>query len=150
MMSSPVRVGAVSYLNAKPLYYSLCELCPGHRADHGGSQHAGPATGGRGIDVALIPSVEYLRGVELGYQIIPGFAIAARGRCGASSFLAGVPSRRRSSGWGIEQGLADQPGARQGLAGRAAWGPSRGQVEQLPLGVPVLESTGRRRPRDRQ
>ena len=29
MMSSPVRVGAVSYLNAKPLYYSLCELCPG-------------------------------------------------------------------------------------------------------------------------
>ena len=27
-MSSPIRVGAVSYLNAKPLYYRLCDFAP--------------------------------------------------------------------------------------------------------------------------
>ena len=26
-MATPIRVGAVSYLNAKPLYYRLCEHC---------------------------------------------------------------------------------------------------------------------------
>ena len=28
-MPAPVRVGAVSYLNAKPLYYRLTEFAPG-------------------------------------------------------------------------------------------------------------------------
>ena len=60
-MSGPIRVGAVSYLNAKPLYYDLCELvlC---KAVHGRPQPAGGAAGGGELDVALIPSVEYLRG----------------------------------------------------------------------------------------
>ena len=26
--STPIRVGAVSYLNAKPLYYRLCDIAP--------------------------------------------------------------------------------------------------------------------------
>ena len=28
VMASPIRVGAVNYLNAKPLYYKLCEIAP--------------------------------------------------------------------------------------------------------------------------
>lgn len=31
MMASPIRVGAVNYLNAKPLYYKLCDIAPGVR-----------------------------------------------------------------------------------------------------------------------
>ena len=27
-MTTPIRVGAVSYLNAKPLYHGLCEFAP--------------------------------------------------------------------------------------------------------------------------
>ena len=27
-MASPIRVGAVNYLNAKPLYYKLCDIAP--------------------------------------------------------------------------------------------------------------------------
>ena len=27
-MPTPIRIGAVSYLNAKPLYYGLCEHAP--------------------------------------------------------------------------------------------------------------------------
>src|SRR5207244_10489479 len=59
-MTSPVRLGAVSYLNARPLVYGLERSSefeirfdvPSRCAD---LLHAGA------IDVGLIPSIEYLR-----------------------------------------------------------------------------------------
>jgi chorismate dehydratase len=72
------RIGAVSYLNTKPLIYGLerqlpeCELTldlPSRLADQ--------LTAGE-LDVALIPSVEYLRGGD-DLQIISDACIACRG-----------------------------------------------------------------------
>ena len=71
-----VRIGAVSYLNARPLVhgmqsnseYSLCLDTPGHLSE---KLRLGE------IDVGLIPIVEYLRGV--GETILPGICIAADG-----------------------------------------------------------------------
>jgi chorismate dehydratase len=76
---SPVRLGAVGYLNARPLVFGL------DRADDFTLRfdvpsrcatllHAGD------IDVGLIPSIEYGRGPSRdSYRIVPGLAIASCG-----------------------------------------------------------------------
>src|SRR6476469_8852253 len=71
-----VRLGAVGYLNARPLVYQLDRSpnfslrfdIPSKCAD---LLHAGA------IDVGLIPSIEYLRGDPL--AIVPDLAITSRG-----------------------------------------------------------------------
>ena len=93
-MSSPVRVGAVSYLNAKPLYYNLCDFCPGIELTMDVPSRLAEQLAAGELDVALIPSVEYLRGVERGYEIIPGFAIAARGPVRSVKLFSRVPFER--------------------------------------------------------
>lgn len=79
-MDAPIRVGAVSYLNAKPLYYRLTELAPQAELVMDVPSQLAERLARQELDVALIPSVEYLRGAKLGYEILPGFAIAARVR----------------------------------------------------------------------
>ncbi len=71
-----VRLGAVGYLNARPLVYRL------DRSPRFSLQFDLPATCAdrlhRGeIDVGLIPSIEYLRGAPM--AIVPDVAIASRG-----------------------------------------------------------------------
>lgn len=72
-----VRVGAVSYLNSKPLIEDLSELLPGSQIvlDYPSRLADALATGD--LDVALIPSVEYFRGS--GYRMISTACVAARG-----------------------------------------------------------------------
>ena len=71
-----VRLGAVGYLNARPLVYRL-DRSPNFSlrfdipAKCAELLHAGD------IDVGLIPSIEYLRGGP--FAIVPGLAIASRG-----------------------------------------------------------------------
>ena len=64
-MPASLRVGAVSYLNAKPLYHRLTEFAPGVslEMDYPGRLADRLAEGS--LDLALIPSVEYLRGAAL-------------------------------------------------------------------------------------
>ena len=76
-MSSPVRVGAVSYLNAKPLYHRFEEFAPDASLEMEVPSRLADRLASGGLDVALIPSVEYLRGASRGYEILPGFAIGA-------------------------------------------------------------------------
>jgi chorismate dehydratase len=79
-----VRLGSVGYLNARPLVYRL-DRAP--RFDLRFDAPAGCADllHSRGIDVGLIPSIEYLRGpVAAGrpegmYSIVPDLAIASCG-----------------------------------------------------------------------
>lgn len=72
-----VRIGAVSYLNTKPLIYGLRQLLPNCqlRLDLP-SRLADELTLGR-LDVALIPSVEFLRGSK--FSIVSDACIACRG-----------------------------------------------------------------------
>jgi chorismate dehydratase len=71
-----LRLGAVTYLNARPLVFDLdksSRFAVGYDlpSECARRLHAGD------IDVGLIPSIEYLRGDA--YRIVPDVAIASRG-----------------------------------------------------------------------
>lgn len=73
-----VRIGAVSYLNTKPLIEGLADrLEPGHLFLDLPSHLADQLHHGQ-LDVALIPSVEYFRGPST-WSIISDACIACRG-----------------------------------------------------------------------
>ncbi len=91
------------------------------------------------LDVALIPSVEYLRGASRGYEILPGFAIAARGAVRSVKLFSRVPVETIAR-------LALDEGSRTSQALVRVWldaahGVRPSSIESLPLGVPPLEST---------
>ena len=89
MMENPVRIGAVAYLNAKPLIHDLPELAPSARLmlDVPG-RLADLLAEGR-LEVALIPAVEYFR--HDGYRIVPNIAIASRGPVLSVMLFSRVP-----------------------------------------------------------
>ena len=148
-MKPPIRVGAVSYLNAKPLYYRLCEFAPGVRLSMDLPSRLAERLADGALDVALIPSVEYLRGAARGYEIMPGLRDRGAG-AGAErqAVQPGAVGRDRAAG--ARRRVADEPGAGAGLARRRGMASGRGRIEELPLGVPVAGEHGRRRARDRR
>ena len=79
---SRVRLGSVGYLNARPLVFGL-EDVPNFDVRFDVPSRCAELLHGGGIDLGLIPSIEYLRppsGSQTGdYQIAPGLAIASRG-----------------------------------------------------------------------
>jgi chorismate dehydratase len=76
-MPKPIRIGAVSYLNTKPLICDLEELAPeAELVLEPPSRLADELAQGR-LDVALIPVIEYFRAGE--YSIVPNISIASRG-----------------------------------------------------------------------
>jgi chorismate dehydratase len=86
-----VRVGAVNYLNTKPLiegfgtFAPQAELCldlPSRLADR-------LAAGD--LDVALIPVIEYFRAGPRQYTIVPGVAIASHGPVWSVTLYSRVP-----------------------------------------------------------
>src|SRR5215471_536891 len=72
-----IRLGAVTYLNARPLVYGL------ERSDRFHLRYDIPSEcarllHARQVDVGLIPSIEYLRG-PVPYALVPGPAVISRG-----------------------------------------------------------------------
>jgi chorismate dehydratase len=138
-MPGPVRVGAVSYLNARPLYYRFEEFAPGAVLEMDYPSRLADRLEAGALDVALIPSVEYLRGASLGYEILPGFAIAARGAVRSVKLFCRVPLEQI-------QRLALDDGSRTSQALARVWldaehGVRPRKVEPLPMGTPIEEST---------
>lgn len=84
-----IRLGAVSYLNTKPLIYRLSELAP--QAElmlDVPSRLAGDLAMGK-LDVALIPSIEYFQ--DPSYSIISDACIACRGPVLSVKLFSRVP-----------------------------------------------------------
>jgi chorismate dehydratase len=84
------RVGAVSYLNTKPLIFRLTELAPWIELvlDLPSRLADGLAQGS--LDVALIPSIEYFQ--DPGYTIVSDACIACRGPVMSVKLLSRVPA----------------------------------------------------------
>jgi chorismate dehydratase len=84
-----IRVGAVKYLNARPLTYCLAQYAP--RAElvfEVPSRLADDLKAGH-LDVAMIPSIEYFR--HPGYKIISDACIACRGPVRSVKLFSRVP-----------------------------------------------------------
>ena len=84
-----LRIGAVSYLNTKPLVYELDELLP--EADISfdlPSRLAASLADGR-LDVALIPSIEFFS--DPSYSVISDACIGCRGPVLSVKLLSRVP-----------------------------------------------------------
>jgi chorismate dehydratase len=87
---APLRIGAVSYLNAEPTVHGLEDEAgfgierdlPARVAER---LHAGE------VDLALVPSIEYAFGR---YAIVPGVAIASRGPVGSVCLFHREPLER--------------------------------------------------------
>ena len=79
-MTPPVRLGAVSYLNARPLVFGL-ETSPECVVRFDVPSQCAELLHGGAIDVGLIPSIEYLRPRVRTepYAIVPDLAIASNG-----------------------------------------------------------------------
>jgi chorismate dehydratase len=73
---SVVRLGAVGYLNARPLVYQL-DRSPNFSLRFDLPSRCADLLHSGAIDVGLIPSIEYVRGGPL--AIVPDVAIASRG-----------------------------------------------------------------------
>jgi len=72
----PVRVGAVDYLNARPLVFGL-ELRPGFALRFDPPSKCAALLHEGSIDIGMIPSIEYLRGGP--YCAVPDVAIVSEG-----------------------------------------------------------------------
>ena len=84
-----LRVGAVNYLNTKPLVYELSRLAPEAEIIFAlPSRLADDLAAGR-LDVALIPSVEYFQNPE--YHIVSDACIACRGPVLSVKLFSRVP-----------------------------------------------------------
>ncbi len=97
-------VGAVNYLNSKPLIEGLDELLDGHatlRLDYP-SRLADDLASGQ-LDVALIPSIEYFRGQN--YEVISDACVAAHGPVLSVKLYSRVP-------WGDVKSVALDEGSR--------------------------------------
>src|SRR6516225_7503159 len=73
---SRTRVGAVGYLNARPLVYGL-DRSPRFEIRFDVPSECARLLHAGAIDIGLIPSIEYLRGGP--YRVVPDLAIASRG-----------------------------------------------------------------------
>ena len=88
-----VRLGAVDYLNARPLVYGL-ELKPRLFAIQFDPPSRCAALLHEGsIDVGMIPTIEYLRGNST-YRIVPGMGIVSHGPVASVALFSTCPVER--------------------------------------------------------
>src|SRR5688500_14804264 len=84
----PVRLGAVNYLNARPLVFGL-ELRHGFALRFDPPSKCAALLHEGSIDVGMIPSIEYLRGSQ--YCAVPGVAIVSEGPVASVAMFTGKP-----------------------------------------------------------
>jgi chorismate dehydratase len=83
-----MRIGAVSYLNTKPLVYGLPELAPQHELVFDLPSRLADDLAAGLLDVALIPSIEFFK--DPTYTIISDACIACRGPVRSVKLLSRV------------------------------------------------------------
>ncbi len=84
-----MRIGAVSYLNTKPLVYGLGRLAPQHEVVFDLPSRLADQLAAGELDVALIPSIEFFQNPD--YQIISDACIGCRGPVRSVKLLSRVP-----------------------------------------------------------
>jgi len=86
---TPVRLGAVDYLNARPLVRGLDRQPERFTLRFDVPSECARLLHTRGLDVGMIPSIEYLR--QPGYRIVPDVSIASKGPVASVALYASRP-----------------------------------------------------------
>src|SRR5688572_19038649 len=95
LSSVPIRIGAVGYLNARPLTWAL----DGH-PDRWSIRYDVPSVcssllhAGQ-VDLGLVPSIDYLQDPH--YRFVPGVGIGSRGAIASVALYTRVPIDRISA-----------------------------------------------------
>src|SRR5580658_9748527 len=84
-----VRVGAVAYLNSKPLVEGLADLLPEAELSLDYPSRLAEDLEAGQLDVALVPSIEVLRHPE--YEIVSDACVATRGPVMSVKLYSRVP-----------------------------------------------------------
>ena len=84
-----IRVGAVNYLNTKPLIEGLTDFAPEVALSLDLPSRLADQLAGGELEVGLIPVVEYLRGD--GYSVVPDCSISSRGPVLSVTVFSRVP-----------------------------------------------------------
>jgi chorismate dehydratase len=87
-MSKPIQLGAVEYLNARPLVYGL-ELHPEFVIRYDPPSKCAALLHEGSIDVGMIPSIEFLRGGS--YRAVPEIAIVSEGPVASVAVFSRTP-----------------------------------------------------------
>lgn len=91
MAVTSIRLGAVGYLNARPLVWGL-ERQPRFDLRYDIPSECARLLHAHTIDVGLIPSIEYLRGPQT-YLFVPGPAVTSRGPVASVAIYTRVEPR---------------------------------------------------------
>lgn len=131
-----LRIGAVSYLNTKPLVYGLQQQLPDAELVFDLPSCLADRLAAGELDVALIPTVEYFQ--DPGYQIVSDACIACRGPVLSVSLLSRCPISEIHS-------LALDEGSRTSIALvqvllRERFD-IRPQLSSLPIGSPLEQTS---------
>jgi len=131
-----VRVGAVSYLNAQPLVFDLDRLSSTLTIVEDYPSRLADGLSNGTIDVAIVPSIEFLRGP--GRKIVSGACIATNGAVRSVKLFGRVPVERIRS-------LALDEGSRTSAALTRILLKERfgivPELQSLPLGASLAESS---------
>jgi len=135
-MNRRIRVGAVNYLNSKPLVEGLSAFAPEIELSFDLPSRLADQMAQGELDVGLIPVVELFRAGT--YTMIPNIAIASRGPVLSVTLFSRVP-------WSEIRSVALDEGSRTSAALTQVMLQERSgirpQVEQLPIGVPADDLT---------
>lgn len=131
-----LRIGAVSYLNTKPLVYGLSERLPhAHVIFDLPSRLADQLAAGE-LDVALIPSIEFFQ--DPSYTIVSNACIGARGPVLSVKLLFRKPPAEVQT-LALDEGSRTSAAlARILLQQRFGITPTR---QPFPIGMPLAETT---------
>jgi chorismate dehydratase len=106
-MERTIRVGAVNYLNTRPLICDLEQLAPEIDLVLDVPSRLADLLAAGDLDVALIPAIEYFRGGN--YTVVPDVAIATRGPVLSVTLFSRV-------GWAAIRKVALDAGSRTSAA----------------------------------
>lgn len=131
-MGTTIRVGAVNYLNTKPLVERLTDFAPNLDLSFDLPSRLADKLAAGELDVGLIPVIEYFRGDN--YSFVPGVGIGSRGPVLSVTLFSRVP-------WADIRSVALDEGSRTSAALthillRKRYG-VRPRVEPLPIDAPA-------------
>jgi chorismate dehydratase len=134
-MTNKIKIGAVSYLNTKPLVYRLAEFAPNAEIVFDLPSRLADRLAAGHLDVALIPSIEYFQ--TAGYTVVSNACIACRGPVLSVKLFSRVPiSQIRTLA--LDEGSRTSAALVQILLNERAG--VRPKCQPLPIGATISDS----------